>query len=850
MSPLRLLFVLIVICGLVEAITLDVKQISNTSVSLTWTPQPGATIYYVQNFGEIIYTTKELEAELFFTPDFYTFSIFVNLTDPTSPGPPNEITSNLFAITIHMLGSEPEVLPISSDKIGLSWTAFDISGVSKGYTVQKLGTLHGIPQWYSIGEKRANEIEDTTDTYTMYLPVKPGDSSLYRVIRGNSTQRTQSIWDTPTTRQTSGPINSIQLLSISPSFASGNTITPTQPLELEFEPLDISASCSNFITAKLVAYPNTEMSQTGGGFVRVYASNETNPNFYISNPFSQFVGKYDNSVEIYELDHVLPISNGTNSLLSYWNINNINPQFRIEIEMDLFDTSFVFDNAINSFELLITTRNALPTLQAEVRNGFNAPQDSPAEVEEFYQKFIDFTYDFDVINGTIANVEVEIEIASSSLGFVAILIDDIFIGEIQITNTGGIIPGIVASEFTIFEDAFNSFANNLDHTMYFIYDDAEITSLQLIGLTVFYYTGDATICDPNGPFPSASVSPTPTPTPSQTPTKSFIHTTTSSISNTPSPTPTSQKSFSATRTQLPTNTGSPTPTATLSLAPPSNSPSSSLDTSATSTQSATPSASLLKSENIAPPIPSVVSTVTKSASSTPEQNFIPSASRTPSRSRNAVSTPIIQPTSAPVDNGPIQIVDTDGNVVVVVDFGGNENPDYTLTAVPAINNNDLGSSFIDSSLISLTLLDGFGFEAQPTQGVEICFEKPQNDDACLGFLNEETSPPRWECEDTCLEESDDGFLCGTTDHFTNFALLLSGGDNGCEAENDLIFDEAWKDGVLIGAVTILILLCLLIATILLALTPLGDRILRGKEGRRVQKLRTQSTGSSSAIVCE
>lgn len=44
--------------------------------------------------------------------------------------------------------------------------------------------------------------------------------------------------------------------------------------------------------------------------------------------------------------------------------------------------------------------------------------------------------------------------------------------------------------------------------------------------------------------------------------------------------------------------------------------------------------------------------------------------------------------------------------------------------------------------------------------------------ACLGYFDEVSSS--WKCEDPCLVKSDK-LLCGSTSHFTSFAILLSGG---------------------------------------------------------------------------
>ena len=41
----------------------------------------------------------------------------------------------------------------------------------------------------------------------------------------------------------------------------------------------------------------------------------------------------------------------------------------------------------------------------------------------------------------------------------------------------------------------------------------------------------------------------------------------------------------------------------------------------------------------------------------------------------------------------------------------------------------------------------------------------------MGFLD---AKDKWRCQDPCLSKNQNGQLCGITDHFTNFALLLSG----------------------------------------------------------------------------
>ena len=154
-----------------------------------------------------------------------------------------------------------------------------------------------------------------------------------------------------------------------------------------------------------------------------------------------------------------------------------------------------------------------------------------------------------------------------------------------------------------------------------------------------------------------------------------------------------------------------------------------------------------------------------------------------------------------------------------------------------------GTNSIQSLPVSLILLNELGVEIQPSGSVEICLKADSDeDDSCLAFLNENQSPPKWECEDKCLERNDNDLLCGETDHFTNFAVLFTGKRN-C-GEFDYIFDEAWKDGVLIGCISGAIICYLLIGTIILV-SPCGSKILRGTEGQRIYALRSLPAFTSS-----
>lgn len=87
--------------------------------------------------------------------------------------------------------------------------------------------------------------------------------------------------------------------------------------------------------------------------------------------------------------------------------------------------------------------------------------------------------------------------------------------------------------------------------------------------------------------------------------------------------------------------------------------------------------------------------------------------------------------------------------------------------------------------------------------LEVCLEYNGGenvDDLCLGFVNDDDE---WVCEDACLESKDNGQLCGKTNHFTNFALLLGGEGGGscecdCDEEEDFVVDTSGGFATLLG----------------------------------------------------
>eukprot|EP00339_Tiarina_fusa_P023699 CAMPEP_0117077530 /NCGR_PEP_ID=MMETSP0472-20121206/54670_1 /TAXON_ID=693140 ORGANISM="Tiarina fusus, Strain LIS" /NCGR_SAMPLE_ID=MMETSP0472 /ASSEMBLY_ACC=CAM_ASM_000603 /LENGTH=168 /DNA_ID=CAMNT_0004803911 /DNA_START=469 /DNA_END=972 /DNA_ORIENTATION=- len=86
-----------------------------------------------------------------------------------------------------------------------------------------------------------------------------------------------------------------------------------------------------------------------------------------------------------------------------------------------------------------------------------------------------------------------------------------------------------------------------------------------------------------------------------------------------------------------------------------------------------------------------------------------------------------------------------------------------------------GGVEVYSSIVVLDLFRG-NVEVQPSDDVRICLPTSFIGDIqvlCLAFID---ASGNWECVDTTLEESSCNFeaaLCGTSNHFTSFALVES-----------------------------------------------------------------------------
>lgn len=147
---------------------------------------------------------------------------------------------------------------------------------------------------------------------------------------------------------------------------------------------------------------------------------------------------------------------------------------------------------------------------------------------------------------------------------------------------------------------------------------------------------------------------------------------------------------------------------------------------------------------------------------------------------------------------------------------------------------------VASDIVNVVLEDIFGISVQPNGDIEVCLTVSDVDEAkdngCLSFYDEDRD--RWVCEDPCLEFDGDT-ACGTTDHLTNFAVLLTGGNGDCSDDDDgYIFDAGWKDGVLVGSVFLVVVGVAILVLIIALLFPGFMARLHGKEYTRIRSLRS------------
>lgn len=141
-----------------------------------------------------------------------------------------------------------------------------------------------------------------------------------------------------------------------------------------------------------------------------------------------------------------------------------------------------------------------------------------------------------------------------------------------------------------------------------------------------------------------------------------------------------------------------------------------------------------------------------------------------------------QPSELQLENEiPILVVSSDGEQVQI-DLRNNipsANSVLTVTLLsPEFAPRREQNRQIESIILEVVLSDGFGNEVNTfPEEVELCFSvEGGTSGKCLGFFDE--SGGEWKCTDPCLKKKQN-LICGTTDHFTNFAILLTGGEEEC-----------------------------------------------------------------------
>ena len=371
--------------------------------------------------------------------------------------------------------------------------------------------------------------------------------------------------------------------------------------------------------------------------------------------------------------------------------------------------------------------------------------------------------------------------------------------------------------------------NNLDGTYFISF------TLNFNICNLFIFVGGVQI--PGGPLlfvfatstSSSTATATPTSTPSTSPTSTGTASTSSTSTGTPSATatatPTSTPSTSSTSTSTGTSTStasssstnnilSPTPTSTRSLqaATPTSTPSSS-NTSTSTASSSTPSFATGTSSSTSTASSSFTSSFSASRSSSNSTSLLEMLGPVPEHQEDNNPYPPIRSTSLPIlyndysssdpfadplsqifllpvssqqrnslSSTEITFVSSNGQIVLItLPFGSV--PEGSSILISEITDRVPSNSL--SNVVDITLRAKNQSEIQPADSVEICFEmkfqsKSEDESACLAYF---AQSKRWSCEDKCLKRKD-RLICGKTDHFTNFAILLGGiHSNSCSGES-------------------------------------------------------------------
>jgi len=205
-----------------------------------------------------------------------------------------------------------------------------------------------------------------------------------------------------------------------------------------------------------------------------------------------------------------------------------------------------------------------------------------------------------------------------------------------------------------------------------------------------------------------------------------------------------------------------------------------------------------------------------------------------------IATPVVQPLATNGSSTTVTVTSPSGRSASVTLSSGGDTGEATALVVAPVSASVLNSAArlsnvrLGSLAIDVTLANGTSQLSSPAQ---VCFSINQGTSyhsACLGYID---SSGRWQCEDKCPSMSNSTKICGSTSHFTNFAVLLSGG--GGRQCNPYI-TGSWRGdlGLAASVAGFLILVCCVILVV--GCSPPGRKLLAGPEGRRIMELQHQS----------
>ena len=217
-----------------------------------------------------------------------------------------------------------------------------------------------------------------------------------------------------------------------------------------------------------------------------------------------------------------------------------------------------------------------------------------------------------------------------------------------------------------------------------------------------------------------------------------------------------------------------------------------------------------------------------------------------SECRTAIKQTVVPVGSALNSNGQIEIPISSNNGSTVAYISIEPQSAGTLLFISATNPTLLqaaGSANVVSATLDFSLANIQG-SSQSLQGqATICFKTDQitsNGQGCLSYLDVQVNPPVWRCQDGCLTQVSPSFACGTTNHFTDFAVLFEGqsssnvfNTNGCVSDSQsYIFGSWWKEGILALSVAAFIVGVLVLFSLIVILFPPANRLFYGPNKRR------------------